>query len=334
MGFAHAARAQQEQVLALGGEVALSRFEDARLGKGGDSGEIELLSSILFSVVSRFSTIMQADLFLAVSPPLQLAAAAVVLGWVAQRSVMLVIKDLVPEAALSVGMMRRGRLYEMAERLERWVYERASHIVVISEQLASHVRDRGGREQAASVLPDWVDPALLQEARPDPEWRGSLGIPATASIAPYSGNLGAKQDFDLLIEAAATIDGQPSKHLVLIGADSERDRLDRLVRERWLPNVHLLPLQPRERIPVIQQSADLLLLPERLGAGATVLPPKLLTYLAAGRPVLALTDEGSGAALALEESHAGVVVHLGDLEGFMAAWQHLVRGARAERVPR
>lgn len=65
-------------------------------------------SSILCSVVSRLPTIMQADLFLAVSPPLQLAAAAVILGRVARRPVVLVIKDLVPEAALSVGMMRRG----------------------------------------------------------------------------------------------------------------------------------------------------------------------------------------------------------------------------------
>jgi len=74
-------------------------------------------------------------------------------------------------------------------------------------------------------------------------------------------------------------------------------------------------------------SADVLLLNQVSTIKDTVIPSKLLTYMAAGRPVLAAVDSASQAALLLREAGGGMIVTPEDPATLAAA----VRSLQADR---
>ena len=91
------------------------------------------------------------------------------------------------------------------------------------------------------------------------------------------------------------------------GGGAELDRLRQLSQDHGLDNVLFVPPQPASAMPAFMSASDILLLhlnkaPFRIGT----IPGKLLTYMSAGRPVLAgLVGE---AADIVNRNGCGVVV--------------------------
>jgi colanic acid biosynthesis glycosyl transferase WcaI len=161
--------------------------------------------------------------------------------------------------------------------------------------------------------------------------RAELGLPAAASIALYSGNLGQKQGLEVIVEAARLLARAPGAADVLFlicGAGSALDELRAAAAD--LPNVRFVPLQPAERLNELLNLATVHLLPQKANAEDLVMPSKLAGMLASGRPVIATARLESEVGRLLEG--AGVVVPPGDAGALAAAVAALVadpaRGAR------
>jgi colanic acid biosynthesis glycosyl transferase WcaI len=104
---------------------------------------------------------------------------------------------------------------------------------------------------------------------------------------------------------------------VLMGNGSQRQHL--AARAEGLARVSLLDSLPEGQFEAALASADCLLLHEKPGVVEMSVPSKLTTYFTAGRPVVAATDERSGAAALVEASEAGVRVPAGNAEIILTA---------------
>jgi glycosyltransferase involved in cell wall biosynthesis len=93
----------------------------------------------------------------------------------------------------------------------------------------------------------------------------------------------------------------------LVCDGSERRSLEALAQQINPTAVHFLPLQPSELFPQILAAADALLLNQRANVTDSVAPSKLLSYMAAGRPVLAAVHECSEAARVLTDANCGLL---------------------------
>ncbi len=100
-------------------------------------------------------------------------------------------------------------------------------------------------------------------------------------------------------------------------------RLREMLRARPLPNLRLLPFQPMEHYPDILGSADVLVALLEPTAGTFSVPSKVLSYLCAGRPVLAAIPPENLAARTIERAGAGLVVSPTDEEAFLVAAKRL-----------
>jgi glycosyltransferase involved in cell wall biosynthesis len=88
--------------------------------------------------------------------------------------------------------------------------------------------------------------------------------------------------------------------------------------EEGLTNLRLLPFQPYADLPDVLGSADVLLALLEADAGAFSVPSKVLSYLCAGRPLLAAIPSDNLAAQVIRRSGAGFVVEPGDREALIA----------------
>lgn len=80
------------------------------------------------------------------------------------------------------------------------------------------------------------------------------------------------------------------------------------VKRRNLKNIKLLPLQPAESLAEMYSAADILPLNQRAGIEDAVIPYKLLTYMAAGRAVIASVNEISEPARHVQGARCGLIV--------------------------
>ncbi|MGB6432399.1 MAG: WcaI family glycosyltransferase [Candidatus Acidiferrales bacterium] len=247
------------------------------------------------------------DLVFGISPPLQAGLAA----WAIARSrgvpFLLQIKDLVPDLAVSLGMLRNRAAIGFARAIERFLYRRADGILVICEGFREHVLRSGVLSERIVVVPDWVDTRFIHPGAPGREFRRAHNL-GRDFLVLHIGNMGAKQKLDVALEAAAYLRAAQDTTICLAGDGADRPRLESLARSRGLANVRFLPLASRADLPAMLAAADLLLLSQSAAVRDSVIPSKLLTYLASGRPVVAAAHRHSQAAQTIERSGGGFVV--------------------------
>jgi len=93
----------------------------------------------------------------------------------------------------------------------------------------------------------------------------------------------------------------------MIGEGAEKDKIVELAAARGLSNIQFLDQQPREQIPTYVSAADLcLVMLKKTELFKTVIPTKLLEYMACERPVIVAVD--GQARQIVEEAEAGVFV--------------------------
>ncbi|NBV21206.1 MAG: colanic acid biosynthesis glycosyltransferase WcaI [Proteobacteria bacterium] len=274
-------------------------------GRPGTLKRILHEASFVASSLIRLLRLPRPDVFVVVSPPLLLGAAAWLLTRVKPAPVVFHVQDMQPDAALGLGMLKPGLFMRMLYALEAFAYARSARVSAISGDMLKAMAAKGVPVAKLICFPNGV---TLPETQPAAgAFRARHGLRADDFVAVYSGNLGVKQGLEILIEAAARV-AHPRMQLVICGDGAMRPRLEERIREQKLCNVRLLPLQDEAHYLEMLVDADVTLVTQQAGSGAFFFPSKLLRSLALARPVLTVADESSELARALTEGGFGVNV--------------------------
>lgn len=258
----------------------------------------------------------------ATSPILQ-ALAALVIGFVKRAKVVTWVQDLWPDSLLVTGYVRNPHLLAAVATVTRFIYRRCDRLLVQSAAFVAPVATMAGGTAVAvhenpgdRELPPLPLPPALQPQS------GAFNI-------VFAGNLGTVQALETVLDAAA----QAGEGFVwwLVGSGARSDWLEAEVRRRGLQQCVRLPGRfDAALMPALFAAADALLVTlNRAPALAQVVPSKMQSYLAAGRPVLAGLD-GEGARV-LREAQAGLAVPAEDAAALAKAARDL-RAASPEQL--
>lgn len=230
------------------------------------------------------------------------------------------LQDIYSVAMARYAEKRVGRVGAVAgagfRAVERRLLREASSIVMITEDFRTTLRAWGIPDDHCHVIENW---APLGELRPGPKdnpWAREHGLTGSRVLL-YSGTLGLKHDPEPLIALAERYASEPDVRVVVVSEGSGADWLRQEQLARGAANLLLLPYQPYDRLPEVFATADVLLALLSSQAGAFSVPSKILSYLCAGRPILAVLPEANLAVRTIERAAAGIVVSPGDLDGFL-----------------
>ncbi len=269
------------------------------------------------------------DVIYSSAPPWTGHLAAASLASLFRRPLVLDFRD--PWARAPWRSARSSRFFnKAASRLERFVVRRATAVIFATHATASEFAERYGARQAAKfhAIPNGCDATLFD------------GIPHRASNARelllHAGSLYGKRNPLALLRvlsqlmSAGRIDGNLRVRFVgpvsLPGVDLIRE-----CRELGLEHVvEFIPrLSHREILHEMRAASALLL----FQPGTTMsVPAKAYEYLAAGRPVLALTEEGETAEL-IRAGGIGCAVAPDDHDAIAAGVLRILELARLPVMP-
>jgi colanic acid biosynthesis glycosyl transferase WcaI len=261
------------------------------------------------------------DGVLALSPPLSLPLAGLSIARRRKGSFVFNVQDIYPDVAVELGVLKNARLVDIAQRIERFCYDKADAVTVLSDDLRANVEAKTSRPDKIRVIPNFVDTEWIRPADKENSYRRDFGLEGKL-VVMYAGNVGLSQSLELVIEAASALAYDDDLRFVINGQGAQRESLER--RARGLSNIQFVDTQPAERLPEILAAADIHLVTLKRGLARSSVPSKIYSILAAGRPLVASVDEGSEVARTVERAGAGVSIPPEDTEAFTKAIRALV----------
>ena len=296
-------------------EETMAGMRVLRIANGSSHGKsrwrrgLEHLMAGPFYALRALDAESDVDVVYSISPPIAIGVAA----WLAARrfgtQYCLGVQDLFPQNAIDLGMMKNRWMIAGFEALERFVYRIAGAVTVHSEGNKLHVVSRGKPAGQVHTLPNWVDTEAIQPAPRDNAFRAELGLRGEFVVS-FAGTMGWSQGLDVVIEAARILKNEPGLTFLMIGDGTERAKIGE--QARGLANVRFLPMQPKEKYASILAASDACLVTLRPEVATPVVPSKLLTIMAAGRPVLASMPLGGDAPEIVRQADCGIVMPPGD----------------------
>jgi colanic acid biosynthesis glycosyl transferase WcaI len=241
-------------------------------------------------------------------PPPTLALAAYLLANLHRKPYLIKLADLASDAALATGILREGFVIRLARALEGFVYRKADVVVCLCQPFIERLVLRGVERQKLRLIPDWGDAQAVHPIADATAFRTTNGLSKDQFLVMHTGNMGKKQDLMNLVRAAELSKEITDLVWLLVGQGEERSLIEGAIRQRKLKNIRLLPLQPTEALAEMYSAADVVLLNQKAAVVDAVIPSKLLTYMAAGRTVLAAVSDKSEAARHIERARCGLVV--------------------------
>lgn len=268
-----------------------------------------VLSGIIYARLCRF----RADLVLSyqTSPVLQ-ALPALSHKKRTGAPLLLYCCDLWPESLKAWNVGEGHPLFRLMKRWSRRIYQGADRVAVTSIPFVEYLEKVLGLPRDRMVyLPqhaeDWFSSVACRYEKHD-----------TVNFL-FAGNVGAVQNVDCLLEAAARLSADSPIRIQIVGDGSELSRCRELA-EKWSlkSRVTFYGSRPAEEMPSFYRQADALVLTLRGGdfIGQT-LPAKFQGYLGAGKAVVAAADGAVPGEMAAAD--CGICVPAGDAAGLAAA---------------
>ena len=280
-----------------------------------------LLLEVSFIVTSFIHALRgkRPDVIFITAPPLPVSVPSALLGWIHRTPIVLNLQDILPEAAVNVGLLKNPKLIRIFELLEQFAYRSATKISVIAEDFVEHLKTKGVPARKIVQIPNWVDVNFIH---PLPKIKNAFRTEHQLTdkfVALYSGNIALTQGLETVIEAASRLHHIPNLAIVIVGEEQALQRLQGFCDRCNAHNVTLLPLQPREKLPEMLAAADVGLVVQKHNVISFNMPSKIQVLLASGCAVVASVPANGTAAKAIAHSGGGLVVPPEDPDALAAA---------------
>jgi glycosyltransferase involved in cell wall biosynthesis len=248
------------------------------------------------------------DVVVGTSPPILQGATALLVARLKRVPFVFEVRDLWPDFAIELKILRNPFIIVGAHWLERRLYRSADRLLVNSPGFIAHVQSVSGRTPA--LIPNGADASLFSPAQKGTRFR-ELWSAGDRFVALYAGAHGTANNLETVLSAAELLRDRQEILFVLVGDGKEKQALEAAARAAGLENVRFEPAQPKEAMPDVVAAADVCLATLRdIPLFRTTYPNKVFDYMAAAKPTLVAID--GVIREVVEESGGGVFVPPGD----------------------
>jgi glycosyltransferase involved in cell wall biosynthesis len=245
-----------------------------------------VLSFVSFMLSSFFLGlgVRNVDVVWGTSPPIFQGLTAWALARLKRARFLFEVRDLWPDFAVAVGVLKSPALIRLAYWLEHFLYRHADQVVVNSPGYVEHVRQGGAR--AVELIPNGADPAMFDPLDSGLAFRRAHQL-QDQFVALYAGAHGMSNDLDVVLDAAKLLEAEGHIRIVLLGDGKEKANLQARAAELRLDNVLFLPSVSKIKMGAVLAGADACIaILKPIEAYKTTYPNKVFDYMAAGRPVV------------------------------------------------
>jgi len=247
------------------------------------------------------------NLFIASSPPLSVAIVGAIIAKKKKIPLILDLRDIWPEAAVSTGYIKKGFFYHLAEKWEKRCYKQAQKILVNSLAIFEELKNsKGVPSSKLEFIPNGADLEFFKEINNSNKINEEYNI-KDKFIVLYTGLLGFAQAPEVMIDAAKILENNKDIVFLIVGGGPLKKDLESKIKDLELDNVVLTGQRPREEMPVFVSRGDICLVPYKNSSTFQKnVSSKMFDYMASGKPII-INLEGAASDIIIK-AQAGLVV--------------------------
>jgi len=201
----------------------------------------------------------------------------------------LIIRDIFPDWAVNLGVLKKGPAYYFLKSVESYQYKVADVIGVETPSNLNYFNKWSNGARKIEVLENWISDL--------PNTPCSIDISQTKlagkKICIYAGTLGIAQNVYKIITLADFMRGEDDIGFVVVGQGSEAKRIRNHAEELGLENILFFDSIPADEILTLYIQCDVGLLTLDHRHKTFNVPGKFVSYMQAGLPILASINPGS-----------------------------------------
>ncbi|MDO9419781.1 MAG: glycosyltransferase family 4 protein [Herminiimonas sp.] len=241
--------------------------------------------------------------------PVTVGLPAILLRWLKKAPVAFWVLDLWPDSLKAVGVVKSRVVLRLVGYLVSFIYSRCDVLLAQSKSFVIHIQKYCRKDQKIEFFPNWAEDIFSDQISVEPA-EELMQFEGTFKIL-FAGNIGDAQDFPAVLAAAELTAQQKDIQWIIVGDGRAAEWVKQEIVRLGLSNtVTMLGRFPLERMPSFYTAADALLVSLKADEiFSLTIPGKVQSYLAAGKPLLAMLD-GEGASVILD-AEAGLVSQAG-----------------------
>ncbi len=263
-------------------------------------------------------------------PPMLAVLGRILARWKKSRHIHW-CQDLYPDVMPALGVNIPAPLNNLLRGMSGKAMRSCDKTIVIGRCMARQLSYYEVDPKRITVIPNWPDVELSQPANQDKPPKKSTASELPADLlkeAPkfrvlYAGNIGKAHPVDTILAAAeALCHENPEIEFMFVGDGPRFDYIASERDRRRLDNIRLVPYQPVEKLRILMESGDVHLVSMKEEAAGCIVPSKVYSALAVGRPCIFLGPVQCEAAKIINDFKAGVVIAQGQKDALIEAIRH------------
>ena len=204
----------------------------------------------------------------------------------------LLVHDVYPEVLAATGFLRASSVaYRVLTRFFAGTFRLYDSIIVLGRDMADVVREKlGSSVHHVTIIPNWGDPEEIVPISRAENRFSILNDIAAPCVIQFSGNIGRTHDIETILDAARQLRDRTDILFVFAGYGGKTDTIADAIAEGTIPNVRLLPRQPRDLLgPMLASSTATIISFVDAMKGLSV-PSRMYNVFAAGTPIIAIAS--------------------------------------------
>lgn len=228
--------------------------------------------------------------------------------------------DVYPDNALKMkGIKENGIIHKLMNFINKRVYKNASHVVLLGEEMKKYVVDNkiAVKESNLEVIPNWFSNEQVLKNKKVMNLNFKNIKENYKFIVLYSGNMGAFQDVDTILQGILSFKNRNDIFFVFSGHGNKLEYVKDFLKKNDVSNSKVYGFLQGQDYADILAISDVCLVSLEVGIEGLGVPSKTYGYLAAGKPVVAIMSSETDIAKDLHRTSSGVNIQQGDVSGFV-----------------
>jgi hypothetical protein len=237
------------------------------------------------------------DMVLYATPPITLVS---VVDYVKKRDgakAYLMLKDIFPQNAVDLGMFKKSNpIYMYFRNKEQKLYKISDYIGCMSQANADFILKNNPDicKEKVCICPNSIElSSLAQTKRDKDDIFSKYQIPQGAKVFVYGGNLGKPQCIDFIIECVKKCCDMKDVFFLVVGAGTDYQKIYDYYKTSGQSNLKVMSYLPKQEFDELLTACDvgMIFLDKRFTIPN--FPSRILSYMQAQLPVLAVTDKNT-----------------------------------------
>ena len=241
---------------------------------------------ISFGLMAFFASFfVKADIVVATSPQFFAALSGRFVGFFKRRPWVMEVRDLWPESIKTVGAVKQSAVIYLFEKLELYLYAKASKIIVVTDSFKKNLESRGVDSDKVKVVKNGANLDLYVNRKKDANLETDLKL-KDKYVVGYIGTHGLAHSLPFIIDSICEVKDEEI-HFLFVGSGAVKADIVAKAELLNLKNITFLDPIPKEEVPRYLSLLSLMLVPlKKSDTFKKVIPSKIFETCAMQVPIL------------------------------------------------